>query len=491
MQSARRFVRLPAALVAAVLVARCSSDHPTSPSFLAATAAHPVITGVSITSDSLNVLATELAVTVTGADSVRARAILPNGAESPPAAPVVSGTAHILHLGVLPQTLFRYVIDAYNNAGLHATRIADFRTPQLPYYVQTAHLTTMIGRPESGYTIVSPLQFVKDTGLIVAYDSIGRIRWYRLVPGHVTDESKMQPNSHYTAFVANLAPNVSQVQLAGVYTEFLPNGDSVASYQAPAPLGTDLHEMWLEGPPGGPQSVFLFGVQTRIADLTSVGGAPNTPTQGHILLRMSASGAVELSFNSWDHWTIADWIEPTGLSILDFDHPNSLDFDLDSNYIVSYRHLGAIVKVNAQTGAIMWQLGGRKNQFAILNDPLKFFSGQHSVRVLPNGHLLIYDNGLRHTPPHTRAAEYVLDQTKLTATLVWEYDPRPYVFTGFVGSVQRLSNGNTVVGFGALGRVDEVTPSAAVVWSAQFSLYGSPEFYRVHRIKSLYEWGDP
>ncbi len=491
MRTARRVARLSAVLLAAVLVVRCSGDHPTAPPLGASATAQPTILSVVIKSDSLNVLANKLTVTVTEADSVRARTILPIGAESPPAAPVVSGTANILHLGLLPMTLFRYVIDAYTSGGLHATRIIDFKTPDIPSYVKAAQLVTTSGRPESGYNIVSPLQFAKDTGLIVAFDSIGRVRWYRMMPGSVTDESKMQPNNHYTAFVATLVPNLTQVQLPGVYTEYLPNGDSVASYEAPAPLGTDLHEMWLEGPPGGPESVFLFGVQTRIADLTPVGGLPNTPTQGHILLRMSASGAVEFSFNSWDHWTIADWIEPTGLSILDFDHPNALDFDLDSNYIVSYRHLGAVVKVNAVTGAIMWQLGGRKTQYTILNDPLKLFSGQHSVRVLPNGHLLMLDNGLRHTPPHTRAVEYALDQTKLTATMVWEYDPRPYVYTAFVGSVQRFANGNTMVGFGALGRVDEVTPSGASVWRAQFGLYGSPEFYRIHRIKSLYEWGDP
>ena len=47
----------------------------------------------------------------------------------------------------------------------------------------------------------------------------------------------------------------------------------------------------------------------------------------------------------------------------DFDHPNSLDFDLDSNYVVSFRQLGAVVKVNAQKRRHpMWQLGGARNR---------------------------------------------------------------------------------------------------------------------------------
>ena len=40
------------------------------------------------------------------------------------------------------------------------------------------------------------------------------------------------------------------------------------------------------------------------------------------------------------------------------------------------------------------------------------------MRVLGNGNLLLFDNGLRHDPPETRAVEYRLDTTAMTATLL-------------------------------------------------------------------------
>jgi hypothetical protein len=40
------------------------------------------------------------------------------------------------------------------------------------------------------------------------------------------------------------------------------------------------------------------------------------------------------------------------------------------------------------------------------------------VRVLGNGNLLLFDNGLRHDPSETRAVEYRLDNTAMTATLL-------------------------------------------------------------------------
>jgi hypothetical protein len=115
--------------------------------------------------------------------------------------------------------------------------------------------------------------------------------------------------------------------------------------------------------------------------------------------------------------------------------------------------------------------------------------------VLDNGNLLMYDNGLRHLPPHTRAVEYQLDLSAMTATMVWEYEPSPSVFTPIVGSVERYTSGprvgNTLVAFAINGQVDEVDPSASLVWRGQFSLAGNVETYRVRRIVSLYQYQEP
>jgi hypothetical protein len=269
----------------------------------------------------------------------------------------------------------------------------------------------------------------------------------------------------------------------------------VATYFADAPNGGDSHEIWLTGSTAAP-TVHLFGAIDSTASLEPVGGPSSGLLQGHLMLRQSNTGLVEFSWDAWQHYSIADWIEPTGVNPPnDFDHPNSIDFDLDSNYIISFRHMGAVIKLDRTTGQIIYQLGGRLNQFTILNDPLMYFTGQHCVRVLANGNLLLYDNGLRHVPQHTRAVEYQLNVAARTATMVWEYEPSPAVFTPIVGSVERYTSGprigNTLVAFAFLGQVDEVDPSASLVWRGQFSLNGNVETYRVERIVSLYQYEKP
>jgi len=231
----------------------------------------------------------------------------------------------------------------------------------------------------------------------------------------------------------------------------------------------------------------------RSLDLTSLGGKTNTLTYGHTLFRLSPTGQPEFAWTTWNYFTIADWIEPTCCAPnSDFDHPNVLDFTPDSNYLISFRNFGAIAKVDRNTGKKIWQIGGTQSTFTIQNDPLLFFSAQHNAHFLPNGDLMVFDNGLRHNPQHTRAVEYAIDETRKTATMVWEYEPQPLVFASYIGSAERLSNGNTVVGFGAVGQVDEVDNLNNLLGRAFFTIGGKPStFYRAYRLPSLYKYQAP
>ena len=240
----------------------------------------------------------------------------------------------------------------------------------------------------------------------------------------------------------------------------------------------------------------LFAYDLRHVDLTSLGGQADVLLAGHSIVRQTRDGAVLLFWSAWDDFTLQDSIEiPPNLAQLsntDFDHPNSLDIDGDGNDVASFRNLSEITKIDAVTGAIIWRLGGRNNQFAVMNDPMNGFAGQHSVRVLANGDLLMFDNGIRHMPPESRAAQYHVDPAARTATLVWEFRHNPPLFSPFLGSVQRFQDGSTLVGFGALGVATAVSATGAVLWEGQLLTDGAPtSFYRAIKVKSLYEYRAP
>ena len=98
----------------------------------------------------------------------------------------------------------------------------------------------------------------------------------------------------------------------------------------------------------------------------------------------------------------------------------------------------------------MWRWGGvksRNNEFLFSNDQITF-SHQHDIRLLPNGNYTLFDNGNLHDPSFSRSLEYQLDEFNKIASLVWSYNNNPKTYSFAMGSTQRLSNHNTVIGWG-------------------------------------------
>jgi hypothetical protein len=87
--------------------------------------------------------------------------------------------------------------------------------------------------------------------------------------------------------------------------------------------------------------------------------------------------------------------------------------------------------------------------------------------MLANGNVTMFDNGNLHNPPVSRAIEYQLDETSApkTATLVWQFTNAPPLFSVATGSVQRLANGNTFIGWGQISNpaATEVAPDGTKV----------------------------
>ena len=123
---------------------------------------------------------------------------------------------------------------------------------------------------------------------------------------------------------------------------------------------------------------------------------------------------------------------------IDYVHGNAIELDSDGNWLVSSRHMDEITKIDRTTGDIVWRLGGKNNEFTLLGDTL-WFSHQHAIRRIANGHVTLFDNGNGHTPPFSRAVEYELDEQARSARLVWQYRNTPDTYGSAMGYVQRES----------------------------------------------------
>ncbi|KAJ9244714.1 hypothetical protein DTO207G8_2221 [Paecilomyces variotii] len=129
--------------------------------------------------------------------------------------------------------------------------------------------------------------------------------------------------------------------------------------------------------------------------------------------------------------------------------------------LASMRSVSAVVIIERSTGNIVWKVGS------------EVLAQQHNATEMENGNILIFDNGAfrnGESITYTRAIEV----DRATKKIVWEYRDRSqmlYFFTPFMGSAQRLANGNTLLCESAFGRIFEVTADGYICWE-----YINPHF---------------
>jgi hypothetical protein len=196
------------------------------------------------------------------------------------------------------------------------------------------------------------------------------------------------------------------------------------------------------------------------------------------LVEMTIKGEIVWEWRSWEHldperdaitavqddrdvWTVA----------------NSVSEMPDGNLILSFRDISTVIMINRQTGAIYWKLGA---------PPL---AGQHAPHILPNGNVLLFDNGphrLDHSFPFSR----VLEINPATKEIVWKYQEVRVsdFFSPRISNAQRLPNGNTFINEGWFGRFFEVTPDGSVVWEYVNPYFGPRQRLVVNSVQRAYRY---
>ena len=179
-----------------------------------------------------------------------------------------------------------------------------------------------------------------------------------------------------------------------------------------------------------------------------------------------ADASIEEVWDSRDFWDISDpgqWMRQD--ESIDYLHLNSLSVGADGNLIVSARTRNQIFALAPDFRRVEWQLGGPGSDYEFPNPGDRFY-GPHSAAQLPNGHLLLFDNGWGRPDSeggeYSRALELRLDEANGTAVKAWEYRHQPDIYSRILSSAFRLNSGHTLVNFGINEAADEVSPMVFV-----------------------------
>lgn len=186
-------------------------------------------------------------------------------------------------------------------------------------------------------------------------------------------------------------------------------------------------------------------------DLTALGGGASVALT-ELVFQEIQNNQVIFEWNSADHPELLSASDPIYQAQyatnpqVDYFHFNSFSIDpTDGNFILSARHTNQVYKINRTTGAIMWRFGGSSDDFNLSGNEV--ISHPHHATRLPNGHLLLFDNGVTKNPKQTRIAEFDLNEVTFNADLVFEYGDTGRYFD-ILGSAQKLPGGNYFIGWG-------------------------------------------
>ncbi len=202
---------------------------------------------------------------------------------------------------------------------------------------------------------------------------------------------------------------------------------------------------------------FEDGTITFLGQDTRVIG--DTRVVGDRLIELAPDGS---QTTLWSTWRDYEW-DPDfeGTDGSGWSHANAIDYiEEEDAYLLSLRNFNAIIKLDGETGEIIWQFGGDDSDFELTSG--EFTTQQHQFELTENG-LLVFDNSYRFGDT-SRAVEYAIDEDTMTAEEIWSYVPSPGLYCFGLGDVHRLEDGNTVVTWSTSGQMDVITPEGEVVW---------------------------
>jgi hypothetical protein len=332
-----------------------------------------------------------------------------------------------------------------------------FTTGPLPKGLQDAKFDLIQGKPTYGLVLLD----FNDTDFsgIVIIDSDGKIVWYYQHDKQVF--SIAQRDNHELVFNENSrVVGYSMVDIAPDGRKVLTVNDTLENGEICQPHGRWHHEILLMPD----NKVWTLGCEIRSVNIngnntlqvgdtieewdTSTGTVTRLVSLFDLLDPVKDRAADSNITTGFLWWGSQNQYEDL---VQDWTHANSISILPDGNILVSIRHLNQIIAIKPDFSGIAWRLGGPESDFTFPNPSDQFYH-QHYAQMLPNGHILLFDNGnLRPDNEggrYSRALELELNFNTMQASKVWEYRNTPDLYSSAVGSTVRLENGNTVIIYG-------------------------------------------
>ena len=349
--------------------------------------------------------------------------------------PVASknGIAHSFVLcNIIPKTNYSFHIVTNERGTEHTSKVYTFQSHSLPMWLQDQFKYTSASPQSLPPQFKNGLMLLnkrETPGLAYIIDYKGRLRWYHMI------ESTGLKVVHFTkdkTLLCILGTNDEPTSYGSEILEINLLGDTILHLKkGQGDFTNTIHHEILKN--NKSQLVTIYE-DRKVTDLSSVGGNKKDTVVGDGIIVMDANGK-----KIWQ-WSVFDVEDPLkDPKILktkkDWTHANSLNYDKDSNYIISFYNNGQIWKVDSQTGKIIWKFG----KGGTIAMPAECdFTQSHAVHINPYGNLMFFDNGVARQQSEVFAVK--LDEQNKTAQMDIHIKLPPDVYNARMGSAYMIND---------------------------------------------------
>jgi hypothetical protein len=333
-----------------------------------------------------------------------------------------------------------------------------------------------------GYIFIAPKRKVAQTGPMILDDS-GALVWFRPLDARGATDFRAQRYDGRPVLTWWRGKSERGIG-EGHYVIVDDAYREIATVSAGNGLTGGLHEFLITE-----RDTALITIYNRLpADLSEIGG----PKEGAILEGVVqeleiATGRVLFEWRSSEHVALDESYAKVPSAAkgakadpYDYFHINSVDVDVDGNFLISARNTQAVYKLARKDGRVLWRLGGKRSDYRL--GPGVRFAWQHDARRQPDGTLTLYDNVADEEVKNRSSRVLVLrlDDEGGRASLVRSYEHPRRLLATTQGSAQFLPGGHVFVGWGAQPYFTEFDRNGRVLLDGRFGVDGT-DSYRAFR----------
>lgn len=376
----------------------------------------------------------------------------------------------VILYNLLPQQRYLYQVIAQRGDEVDQSKVYPLETKSIyhttPYFTLDTLVDSIRSEMQSRYFLT---QILTEPGAAVILNGWGEMVWYESFSKAVKVSSWTADRTVLCIIGPENVPSsggdeIVEVNLKGEYVRHLTVGQG--------DMDKLVHHEVRKDADG---NIYTITFDYKICDLTPVGGGAADTVKADGIVVFDPNGKKIWEWSVLDHMDLLTY--PAVLKDKnDLVHANALFDDGNGCFLMSFRDLNQVWKIEKKTGNVVWKFG-QKGDFSMRDDDL--FFAQHYAHINRKGELMILDNGIQKK--QSRALSFQLDEANRRYRRLLEI-PYPTTFFSSVKGNSTLVGESWVLSCLTDPRVFVLSDyNGNLLWKV--SVGGDP--YRIEEIPSL------